>query len=289
MTDEAKEPMRLLSSAEDPLLRDALRAGEAELGTSDQLARVAAKLGPLLGGSGGVGGTGAGGGGGVAGPSKGASSLLGSGATVKLAVSLGVGAVLVASASYVALRPPSAGVRSPASIGTLSATSNAAEAREGSAPPTAFAASNSAASATTNGDSPHEESAPASASLASPPAVSARSETPRAPSRHPPPDIPASVASPSLPADPPESEVQTLQRAQDSLRAEPARALAICDEHARRFPRGLLNEEREVIAVDALTRLGRRDEALVRARGFREAHPSSGHLGRIEVIVGEAL
>lgn len=269
MTDEAKDPVRLVSSAEDSLLRDALRAGEAELGTSDQLAIVAAKLGPILGG-GGIGGAGSGGGIGVTGASKGASSLLG-GTTAKLAVSLGIGAVVVASAGYVAVRSPSG------SIASSSVVSPATP---------ALAASSVAA--------PVLDDEPASPpSLVEPaPVGSARPATSASPPSQPNralPVRPNSVASPSPSSGVPENEVRTLQRAQDALRTEPSRALSICDDHARRFPSGLLDEEREVIAIDALTRLGRTDDALARARRFREAHPSSSHLGRIEVLVGKGF
>lgn len=261
MTDEVKDPERLVASAEDPLLRDALRAGEAELGTSEQLAIVAAKLGPVLGGGGGAGGASSGGGAGAA--SKGASSLLGT--TAKLAVSLGLGAIVAASAGYVAVRSPS---------------ETAASSRVATPPAPALVAS-SASVLDDEPSSPPPLAEPAPASTA-PPAMSG---SPRR-------AIPVrsiSIPPPSLPSEAQESEVRILQRAQDALTTEPARALSICDEHARRFPSGLLNEEREVIAIDALTRLGRTDHARARARRFRGAHPSSSHLGRIEVLVGKDL
>jgi hypothetical protein len=83
--------------------------------------------------------------------------------------------------------------------------------------------------------------------------------------------------------------VKLLQRAQDALAADPAQALSICGDHARAFPQGLLAQEREVIAVDALMRLGRTDEATARAVRFEGAYPSSTHLRRIEALVGKKL
>ena len=56
-----------------------------------------------------------------------------------------------------------------------------------------------------------------------------------------------------------------LERARASLGASPAGALAITEEHAARFPGGKLAVERELLAIDALRRLGRAGEA--RARG----------------------
>lgn len=256
MTDEMKDPVRLISSAEDSLLRDALRAGEAELGTSDQLAVVAAKLGPILGG-GGVGGAGSGGG--AAGAAKGAPGLLG-GTTAKLVVSLGIGAI-VATAGYVAMRSPS-GSGASSSVVDVPA-------------PTTVSTSITPASV-------DAETAPSRWTPESLPApASARPSTNRV--------APVHSTSVAPPAETPDTEVRTLQKAQDALGTDPARALSICDEHPKRFPNGILNEEREVIAIDALARLGKTDEALARAGRFRAAHPSSGHLGRIEVLVGKGF
>ncbi len=70
------------------------------------------------------------------------------------------------------------------------------------------------------------------------------------------------------------AELALLQRAQSLLAGDPARALALTVEHAGRYPTGQLGMEREIVAIDALKRLGRRGEArqrgkalLVRARG----------------------
>lgn len=58
-------------------------------------------------------------------------------------------------------------------------------------------------------------------------------------------------------------------------RGDPAHALASTDEHARRFPRGALAEEREAIAVQALAQSGRAEEARSRALRFKKDHPES--------------
>ena len=57
------------------------------------------------------------------------------------------------------------------------------------------------------------------------------------------------------------------------------------DDHARRFPNGALVQEREVMAIDALVRSGRRDDAEARARRFDVAYPRSGHRRRIDAVL----
>ena len=52
-------------------------------------------------------------------------------------------------------------------------------------------------------------------------------------------------------------------------------ALDSLNQHAQRFPRGLLTEEREAMAVNVLVSLGRSAEARARGRAFRERFPSS--------------
>jgi len=134
-------------------------------------------------------------------------------------------------------------------------------------------------------------------------AVAAENARPRAPMPEPPrlpvealpdasapvaPTRPAAVPTASLAPDPAESEraeVALLDRAQSSLPASPADALARCDEHGRRFATGTLVQEREVLAIDALLRLGRRDEAEARAARFRQSFPRSGHLRRVEALL----
>ena len=54
-----------------------------------------------------------------------------------------------------------------------------------------------------------------------------------------------------------------------------AAALAATREHERRFPNGLLVQEREAMAVRALVLLGRRDEARARTDRFRAHYPGS--------------
>jgi hypothetical protein len=56
---------------------------------------------------------------------------------------------------------------------------------------------------------------------------------------------------------------------------EPARALVFLDEHAQRFARGLLSEEREAMRINVLVQLGRTDEAKTRGEAFAARFPNS--------------
>jgi outer membrane biosynthesis protein TonB len=81
------------------------------------------------------------------------------------------------------------------------------------------------------------------------------------------------------------SELDLIRRAQTLLRSDPSSALSAADAHARTHPAGAFADEREILAVDALVRLGRRDEAVARADRFRATHPASPYLRRLERIV----
>jgi hypothetical protein len=92
--------------------------------------------------------------------------------------------------------------------------------------------------------------------------------------------------SPSPSTGPSEPESAMLARAHDALLNGSAdRALAIVAEHARAYPRGMLTQEREVIAVEALVSSGRLDQARTRAAAFRAAYPGSSHRARIDRLV----
>jgi hypothetical protein len=80
-------------------------------------------------------------------------------------------------------------------------------------------------------------------------------------------------------------EIALLARAHDALRGEPARSLALCKEHERRFATGQFAQEREAVAIEALVYLGRRDEAERRWSAFRERYPSSSHRVHLESLL----
>jgi hypothetical protein len=92
----------------------------------------------------------------------------------------------------------------------------------------------------------------------------------------------ASTTMPSA-AEEQESEVKLLERARRLLQTNPHQALELVHEHERRFSAGVLVQEREIVAIDALERLGRSDEARARDESFRTRYPSSVHGKRIEV------
>jgi hypothetical protein len=102
------------------------------------------------------------------------------------------------------------------------------------------------------------------APLEAAPSEAARSSRPRSPSRNAP------------------SEAELLARAQAALAAEPARAFALTREHRRRFPEGVLAQEREVIAIEALKRLGKQRAASDKAAAFEDRFPGSVHRERLE-------
>ncbi|MBX3208923.1 MAG: hypothetical protein KF764_28080 [Labilithrix sp.] len=58
-------------------------------------------------------------------------------------------------------------------------------------------------------------------------------------------------------------------------RGDGAHALAFVNRHASEFPRGQMTEEREALAVQALTKLGRKPEAVQRGLDFHKTYPSS--------------
>jgi hypothetical protein len=82
-----------------------------------------------------------------------------------------------------------------------------------------------------------------------------------------------------------EAELELISNAQRAVGSQPSRALALAEEHARRFGDGTLAQEREVVAVDALVRLGRTEEARSRADRFRARWPRSASRRRIDVLV----
>lgn len=97
---------------------------------------------------------------------------------------------------------------------------------------------------------------------------------------------PRSPAASAPPAEiDPEAELALLREAQDALGPSPARALALTDAHRNRFGTGVLAQEREVVAIDALLRLGRREAARARAAAFHARWPRSAHGRRVEVLV----
>lgn len=91
------------------------------------------------------------------------------------------------------------------------------------------------------------------------------------------------VAPPFRPA---ESEAEFLERARGALGQSPAAALSLANQHRARFPAGVLAEEREVIAIEALKRLGRSAEAERRVEAFARRFPGSAYRKKLEAGTG---
>ena len=96
---------------------------------------------------------------------------------------------------------------------------------------------------------------------------------------------PESTASPRSLGPPPPAEGALLLEARRKLTSDPASALGLTVEDARRFPDGALAPERDVLAIEALERLGRRTEAQTRLAAFRARYPQSPHLARLDALV----
>jgi hypothetical protein len=107
------------------------------------------------------------------------------------------------------------------------------------------------------------------------------------PSASPPPAMPAATgpasSRPRADGSSLSAERAILDGARSALAAGDApRALSLLDEHARRFPRPQLGEEREALAIQSLVAAGRYDDARARAARFRTAAPNSLFLPAID-------
>jgi hypothetical protein len=80
------------------------------------------------------------------------------------------------------------------------------------------------------------------------------------------------------------AELPMLQGARRALAAAPARTLELTAEHARLFPHGVFEQERELLIIEALLRTGERAEAHERVVRFQQRFPQSVHLERVRVL-----
>ena len=112
---------------------------------------------------------------------------------------------------------------------------------------------------------------PASSALAPAADTAALPSAPRKPMAEAPKSVNAGPTEPVL-----------LEQARRALASSPATALALTNQHAARFPHGVLAQEREVIAIEALRRLGRGAEADRRAAAFAHTFPGSAHQRMVE-------
>jgi hypothetical protein len=84
------------------------------------------------------------------------------------------------------------------------------------------------------------------------------------------------------------SELDLMRDAKAALPVDPNQALSILNRHARLYPSGVLAQEREVLAIDALLRLGRKSEASGRAARFSSNYPASAHWPHIQRLLSNA-
>lgn len=224
MTDP-DDPSRLLDAPDVPAgLRKALRAAQADVGTDQQVARLAGKLGPLLG------------------PAVPVATGTAAAASAGGALKLGLAALALIGAgggAWLLSAPQSASPPAPT-------------------PPAAVVAPVA--------PTPPAEPAP----VAVPGPSDATTSEAAAPKAKPAAPLPSKPTPPAAP-----SEADLLEQARTALKSDPSRALARANEAAQRYPRGVLVQEREVLAIQALRRLGRSAEADRRAEAFAKAFPGS--------------
>jgi hypothetical protein len=250
MTD-FDDPPRLADSAETPPeLRNLLSSARSDVPDDNQVRRVAARLGPLLG-LGAIGVLGqsaltAGGGAAQGGATATALTAVGVGkiaGVVLLGGALAGGAWWWSSAHDEQASPPAASVRPGAPVRASAAKVE---------PPAAPAAT---------------EIEPAVSASAPSAGVGRAQAEPTATAR-----------------DAQATEAQLLQRARAALASDPALALKLTQIHKARFAAGQLAQEREVIAIDALERLNRGAEAKQRAGQFHSEFPDSVHQRKVDEI-----
>mgnify|MGYP000023499541 CR=1 FL=1 len=112
------------------------------------------------------------------------------------------------------------------------------------------------------------------------------------------PDLPEvpDLATQPPPAPPPEedrdprfaqlgAEMRLLGRARELLQEHPAEALGVLEQHRRLHPAGVLREEREAFAIEAMVMLEHVAEAERRYYEFMRDFPHSDFRGRLEELM----
>ena len=257
-----------------PELGRLLRDGRADVGAADEVARLARRLSAVLGPTAGLPGAeptaepdraGRDPGSPASGPRPSPGDAGHVGKISSRAAARWVGAVIattgaVAGVWWVLARQPGDAPSAPASP----ATPLLGEARAPDAPPPEAPAPGVPAPDVPAAESPARAAQPPR-DLSTPPARAAANRPRLATSR-------ARVA----------GEARLLERAQAALDGKPAEALRLSREHEARFPRGALVQEREVIAIEALRRLGHTAAAQARAAQFERRFHGSVHAPRLE-------
>lgn len=83
-------------------------------------------------------------------------------------------------------------------------------------------------------------------------------------------------------------EIAQLVRIRALLQQDPQAAYRLAQRSEREFPRGVLREERQALAIVALHRTGKRAAATAQARAFFERFPQSPMRGTIEAELDRA-
>ncbi len=81
------------------------------------------------------------------------------------------------------------------------------------------------------------------------------------------------------------AEMRYLGRARELLEEHPAEAIGLLEQHRRAHPNGILREEREAFAIEALVSLGHRVEAERRYYDFLSTYPSSSFAPRLRTLM----
>jgi len=84
-----------------------------------------------------------------------------------------------------------------------------------------------------------------------------------------------------------ESELELLKQARSAVSSDPLRAYALTERSRARYPNAVLAQERDFIAVSALFRIGREQQARAQATSFRSRYPRSAYLPQIARMLGE--
>lgn len=97
------------------------------------------------------------------------------------------------------------------------------------------------------------------------------------------------VVAPEAPAPAPSlsDELRVVDEARAAVQTNPASALSTLNAAERTFSHGQLADEREALRVEALTRLGRWDEARAHAAALEARAPQSPQTARVRVLLGE--
>jgi hypothetical protein len=289
-----KDPRRLLDDAVglSDAEREALTAARgmapppsfAEGSWAELVAKVTGPMGGP-GGDGGASGGAAGGGAAGGGATKGLAGLLGKAGLAGVVQAGGVGAVLgavVTTALVVASPSPTRSAEAPRVV-----------IASASAPSVAIAPAPSASvnvAPVAPNDVPKPPVARASANSASPAVKSAPAESAASTASfeavHVAPPSPSVVAEDVPSVETLRAEARLVGQAREALRAGNAPlAFRQLDEARRQFPNGVVRQEREALVVEALVRLGRKDEATRAARRFIREFPGSPFVARVKSLI----